>query len=578
VLRAPLIVAALLALALAPAPAQAQDPRPNVVVIMTDDQTAASVPAMPQLNGLIAAEGTHFEQAIASFPLCCPARATNLTGQYAHNHGVLHNAGPFGGHDALDHTNTLPVWLQSAGYRTMHVGRYLNGYEMVHGIPPGWSDWHANPHSAAFNYSSWRVNENGVLRSYPRPERPDEYLTDFHTRRAVELIDQAAPSPDPFFLSLWYVAPHRGGPRDIDDPLSPGTPSPAPRHRDAFAGYAMPRAPNFNERNMYDKPQVVADRPRFTPERIAGIEENWRQELESLLAVDEGVGQIVEALRRSGELENTLIVYLSDNGFMHGEHRALAEKVLPYEPSVRIPLLLRGPGVPRGRSDGRLAANVDVPSTILDAADVPPNRLLDGRSLLQLLADPGAEPGRDILIENGNGANGVPTYRGIRTYRFLYVEHRTTGEYELYDLVEDPFQLESVDGQERYRKVQRDLALRLRTLKRCAGAICHTRPRLALRLRSEGRPVRGCVRRAQGLSVIVRGFERDRPLSADVLVGRRVVGRVGFDLLDRGRPPALVERISPRALRRRGPFRLRVRAETEDGRRYTLDRTLRACR
>ncbi len=125
---------------------------------------------------------------------------------------------------------------------------------------------------------------------------------------------------------------------------------------------------------MYDKPQVVADRPRFTPERIAGIEENWRQELESLLAVDEGVAQIVDALRRSGELENTLIVFMSDNGFMHGEHRALAEKVLPYEPSIRIPLLMRGPGVPRGRVDTGSWRNLDVPATILDAADVAPWR------------------------------------------------------------------------------------------------------------------------------------------------------------------------------------------------------------
>ena len=171
------------------------------------------------------------------------------------------------------------------------------------------------------------------------------------------------------------------------------------------------------------------------------MEENWRQEIEALMGVDEGVAQIVEALRRTGELENTLIVYMSDNGFMHGEHRALAEKVLPYEESIRIPLVMRGPGVPPRRVDRRLVGNVDVPATILDAADAAPGRVLDGRSLLELLADPGAEWGRDILIENGKGANGIPTYRGIRTYRYLYIEHRTTGEYELYDLVEDPFQL-----------------------------------------------------------------------------------------------------------------------------------------
>jgi len=571
-----LLVGLLAVLAAAAAPAVAQHTRPNVVVIMTDDQTAASLPNMPQVNTLLGDQGTLFTQAIASFPLCCPSRATSLTGQYAHNHGVLHNGGAFGGFDALDHTNTLPVWLQAAGYRTMHVGRYLNNYEVRHGVPPGWSDWHTSPHSGAFNYYSWRVNENGTIVSYPRPDRPNDYLTDFQSRRAVELIDDAAPAAQPFYLSVWYTAPHRGSPRDPDDPVRPGTPSPALRHRDAFAGYRMPRPPSFNEANMFDKPQVVADRPRFTPDRVAGIEENWRQELESLLAVDEGVAQIYDALRRSGELDNTLIVYTSDNGFMHGEHRALAEKVLPYEESIRIPLVLRGPGVPRGRVDNRLVANIDVPATIIEETGVRPNRLIDGRSLVGLLADPFAEWGRDILIENGNGANAVPAYRGIRNYRFLYVEHRTTGEYELYDLLEDPYQLKSVDGHDRYRKVQRDLHLRLRSLVSCAGSSCQTRPHLRLVLRSAGRPVGRCLRGA--LRLQLRGSKRSRPLSAEVLVGNRQVGRVGDEELTlRGTGP-LVEDIPRRSLRRRGRFQLRVLAETEDGRRYTLDRVLRTCR
>jgi N-acetylglucosamine-6-sulfatase len=546
---------------------------------MTDDQTAASLPTMQHVHALLSGEGTRFGQAIASFPLCCPARATHLTGQYAHNHGVLHNNPPFGGFISLDHTNTLPVWLQSSGYRTMHVGRYLNGYEFRHGIPAGWTDWHGSPHSAAFNYGAWKVNENGVLRDYPSADHPGEHQTDFTTRRAVELIDQAAPGEQPFFLSLWYVAPHRGGPRDPDDPRRPGTPSPAPRHRDAYAGVGMPRQPNFNEKNMYDKPQVVADRRRLSPEFVAGVEENWRQEIETLMGVDEGVAQIVEALRRTGELDNTLIVYMSDNGFMHGEHRALAEKVLPYEESINIPLVMRGPGVPRARVDDRLVGNLDVTASILDATDTVPGRVLDGRSLLELLADPGAEWGRDILIENGNGANGIPTYRGIRTYRYLYIEHRTTGEYELYDLVEDPYQLQSVDGHERYAKVQRDLASRLRELTSCIGADCLARPRLKLIVRSGGRPVRGCFRR--DLRIQVRGSKRARLVHADVIVGRRRVERLLNIPTARGRragPTLLTGEVPKQRIHRRGRFRLRVLAETEDGRKLTLDRVLRPCR
>jgi N-acetylglucosamine-6-sulfatase len=553
--------------------------RENVVVIMTDDQTAASLPTMPNVNHLLAGEGTKFDQAIDSFPLCCPSRATNLTGQYAHNHGVLHNAPPFGGFLMLDSTNTLPVWLQNAGYRTMHVGRYLNGYEAKHGIPAGWTDWVGLPHSAAFNYAAWKAFDHGVVKSYPDAQHPGEYLTDFESRRAAELIDQASSGDQPFYLNVWYTAPHRGQPRDPDDPRRPGTPSPAPRHRDAYANVRMPRPPSFNEKSMYDKPQVVADRPRLSPEFAAGVEENWRQENESLMAVDEGVAQIVEALRRNGELENTLIVFLSDNGFMHGEHRALAEKVLPYEESIRIPLVMRGPGVPRGRVDRRLVANVDVTSTVLDATDVLPGLVQDGRSLLELLTDAGAEWGRDILIENGRGANGVPTYRGIRTYRFLYVEHRTTGEYELYDLANDPFELQSVDGHEQYAKVQRDLHTRLRQLVSCVGVDCLARPHLTLTVRSGGKPVRSCF--SQDLRIDVRGSKRARLLHADVMIGRRRVER----LLNiptarpiRSGPVTVSGVVERKRIHRRGRFRLRVLVETEDGRKLTLDRVLRRCR
>ena len=463
--------------------------RPNVVVMMTDDQTAASLRYMPQTGALLAAEGTTFENSIASFPLCCPSRATHLTGQYAHNHGVLHNSGPFGGFGRLDHTNTLPVWLQDAGYRTMHVGRYLNGYEYADGVPAGWSDWHGAPHSTAFNYSRWKVNENGSLESYPQPERPDEYLTDYQGRRAGELIEQAAPGERPFYLQVWFVAPHRGSPRDPDDPAGVGTPSPSARDRDSYASAVMPRPPSFDEANMLDKPQVVADRPRLTPDIAAGIEENWRQELESLQAVDDAVARVVDTLQRTGELENTLILFTSDNGFMHGEHRARGEKVLLYEESLRVPLVMRGPGVPRRLRDPRPVANIDLVPTIAEATGATPLRTLDGRSLLELVADLDVWLGRDLLIENGNGANNVPAYRAIRTNRFVYAEHLSTGEFELYDLRRDPYQLRSVDGGRRYEAVQRDLAARLRSLKRCAGLGCQAGARAQAR-RALPRPAR----------------------------------------------------------------------------------------
>jgi N-acetylglucosamine-6-sulfatase len=544
--------------------------RPNVVVLMTYDQTLASLPVMQQTNQLLGQQGTVFEQAIATFPLCCPSRATALTGQYAHNHGVLSNKAPFGGHRRLDHANSLPVWLQSAGYRTMHVGRYLNGYEYVDGIPPGWSDWYASPHSAAFNYARWRVNENGALIQYPVADHPGEYLTDFQGRRARELIERAAPGEQPFYLQVWFVAPHRAGPRDPDDPTTQGTPSPAPRHRDMFAAATMPRPPSFDEANMYDKPQEVYDRPRLSPAIQAGIEENWRQELESLQAVDEAVAGIVDTLARTGELDNTLIVFTSDNGYMHGEHRAKAEKVLLYEEAIRVPLLMRGPGVPHGFADPRPVANIDLVPTILDATGVAPGRFMDGRSLLDQVADRTAWSGRDILIENGRGANSVGPFRAIRTNRFVYAQYINTGEYELYDLDRDPYQLRSVDGSDRYAAVQRDLASRLRRLRSCAGAGCQRGPSLKLRIRSSGRPLspgacpRGDIRLRLG------GRDRQRVTEAEAFVGHRRIATV--------EGPPISKRIHRPRVRPGRRYRLRVQAELRDGRIYTLDRRLRACR
>ena len=545
--------------------------RPNVVVLMTDDQTLASLAHMPQTNALLIGPGTLFEQTTSTFPLCCPSRATALTGQYSHNHQIVHNVGDFGGHRKLSHANTLPVWLQGAGYRTMHLGRYLNGYEYSDGVPPGWDEWHGAPHSAAFNYYDWRVNENGSLVQYPVPEHPGEYLTDYQGRRASQLIERAAPGAEPFFLQVWFVAPHTARPRDPDDPRGVATPSPAPRHRDAFAATPMPRPPSFDEAAVLDKPQIVSDRPMFDAPMIAAIEENWRQEQESLLAVDDAVARIVSTLERTGELANTLIVYTSDNGYMHGEQRIQAGKVWPYEPSTRIPLIMRGPGVPAGLRDPRPVANIDIAATIVDAAEAQAQRVLDGRSLFDLMADPGVWWGRDILIENGRGANSVPGYRGIRTGRFVYVQHLTTGEYELYDLAHDPYQLNNLDGVGRYAAVQRDLARRLRLLRHCAGRGCQKTPGLRLGVRSAGRPVEpGRCARGTDLRLRLAGRDRERVTSAEVYVGTRRMARVaGGPISQRVRRP----RVRPG---RR--YLLRVKAELRDGRIYTLDRRLRACR
>src|ERR671922_474513 len=224
-MRARIALALLTLLALAPA----AEAKPNIVVLMTDDQTAASMSVMPKTQALLGDRGTNFTRAFVSYALCCPSRATLFTGQYAHNHGVLSNDPPSGGYTRLDKSNWLPLWLQAAGYRTMHVGKFLNGYGVVSPpteVPPGWNDWHATVDPSTYSYYGYAVNENGILRTYGAAGEPDFYSTDFFARRAGELIAAAAPADPPLFPSVAFLAPHSGGPRAARDPPHPPPPPP----------------------------------------------------------------------------------------------------------------------------------------------------------------------------------------------------------------------------------------------------------------------------------------------------------------------------------------------------------------
>jgi N-acetylglucosamine-6-sulfatase len=541
------LIAVVLLLVAAP-PALAQQARPNVVVFMTDDQTVSQVEFMPNVQRLLVNEGTSFSRFFATFPLCCPSRATMLTGQYAHNHGVLHNAGPFGGYRRLDHSRTLPVWLHAVGYRTLQVGRWLNGYGVQNTnqaeVPLGFDEWFVPVGTSAQAYQDQTINENGELKHFT------DYQTDLYAEKAIELI-RAAPSP--FFLSMNFSAPHSGRPGDPDDP-SLRTPSPAPRHRDAYAHVELPSPPSFNEANIRDKPQDVFERPRLAPEMIEAIRENWQQELESLLSVDEAIGQVVAELSQQGRLDNTLIVFVSDNGFMHGEHRIPAEKVWPYDESARVPLILRGPGVPENLELGQLTANVDLVPTILEAGDAAANVPLDGRSLFELMEDPTLEWGREILLQSGFGANGVGAYRALRNYRYLFVHWKHSGERELYDLRRDPWQMRNLSGRIAYEQEESELARRLGALRGCYGARCYRPPDLSIA------STRRCARRSR--TVRIRGRELEKLDRVDFLRGRRVLAR------DR-RPPFEVEL--------RQASRIRARAVLRYGRMVTLERRLRPC-
>jgi arylsulfatase A-like enzyme len=446
--------------------------RPNIVVIMTDDQTVESMRVMRQTRRLIGSAGVTFSNNVVTYALCCPSLATFVTGQYPHNHGVRSNAPPDGGHTKLDHSNTLPLWLQGAGYVTGHVGKYLNGYGKVDTleIPPGWTEWYAGIGESAFDYYNYLVNENGTVVSYG--STPDQYQSDVYTDKTLDFIHRRAPDAGetPFFLFVTYLAPHWGDPIEPGDPTM-GTPVPAPRHKGRFAGEVLPASPAFNEADMSDKPASMRSRALLTPTQVSEIREAYRQRLESLLAVDEGVARIIGALQDEGVLQNTLVIFTADNGWFQGEHRVNFGKVLPYEPAVKVPLLIRGPGIAPGRRVSAMVANIDLPPTIVQAAGATARRTMDGRSLWPFLSGgqtTWSDGARHVLVEDSPRGNASTVFWSIKRGKYVYTEY-ANGDRELYDLVADSAQVASRHASSTYANVRRQLATRLAAMKTCKG-------------------------------------------------------------------------------------------------------------
>ena len=363
-------------LALPPPGERSADPqreKPNVVVIMVDDQDEWSLRVMPKTARKLAGQGITFERFFATFPLCCPSRATMLTGQYAHNHGVWSNDSNGLGFD--DRTD-LPIALQRAGYRTAWVGKYMHEYgrkpETKREIPKGWDRWSASVTSSERSIwaSKWgsafhrmfgfQLNHNGRIRKYEGRRR--EYQTDVLARRAAREIRNLAKRQEPFFTVLSMLAPHG----ETSSQIGPVNPRPAPRHEGRFQNRRLRQAPSFNERNVRDKPPFLRNRP-IDRERRLDLQTTFRSRLGSLLAVDDAVNRILKTLRRVGELRNTYVVYTSDNGVMLGEHRQRG-KVELYEESARVPLIVRGPNVPRGEVRRQVVGNIDLAPTVLEIA------------------------------------------------------------------------------------------------------------------------------------------------------------------------------------------------------------------
>jgi arylsulfatase A-like enzyme len=403
-------------LALAAPAAAAPKPKPNLLVVITDDQRAdGTLEVMPNVRRRIARQGTSFLEAHVTTPKCCPSRASFFTGRYVHNHGVFSNARS----GNLDHSQTVHHLLQERGYRTGIFGKFLNSWP-VEIDPPFFDEWAIS--NGGFEQGYWNIDS--------RIRTKHEYTTDLIADRAVRFVRQAERRDDEQPWLAW-VTPHA--------PHSPSVP--ASRHRDVGLR-AFGTNPAMQETDISDKPSFL-DNARNDEETLLTVRDDGRR---SLMAVDEMVGRLLDELKKLREVENTVVVFTSDNGFMFGEHGGVVGKDLPYPASTRVPLAVRWPEHFRaGRSNRKFVTNIDVATTLLRAAGV--RRQTDGRSLL-------ADGRRSTLFVesrgsyNEDGARSLPAFRSIRTSRYRYAEYYRNGSYELlfreyYDLAVDPWELDN---------------------------------------------------------------------------------------------------------------------------------------
>jgi arylsulfatase A-like enzyme len=350
------------------------------------------------------------------------------------------------------------VWLRRAGYRTIHVGKYMNHYPAGRKkeVPPGWSRWFGLVRNTGRMYR-YTANENRRIRKYGKRKR--HYMTDQLARTSVSELDRFLPKRRPVYLHFAVHAPHG----EFLARTAPRNPRPAPRHLGRYGSLSLPRPPSFDEADVSDKPAFVRNLPRLSELDLSLLPRRYLGGIESLLAVDQAVRRIVGRLRKNRELRRTLIIVTSDNGLMLGEHRLRAKDVL-YEEAVRVPLVIRGPGFPPGAMRSQLVSNVDLVPTILALTGARPGRTLDGRRLQPLAKNPGNGAARVLLLE-------TRTAKAIRTPQYVYIEHET-GERELYDMRDDPFQLQSLHDDPDFDRIEASLADRLDEIRDCRGATC----------------------------------------------------------------------------------------------------------
>ena len=487
--------------------------KPNIVVVMADDMRADDLRFMPSLRKLVTDRGLTFRNSFSPYPLCCPARASFLSGQYAHNHKVFGNDAPFG-FGSFDDGSTVATALHDAGYSTGFVGKYLNNYGIDrskatgerswHYVPAGWTDWYAAvqrprrlfdryPDGGTYNYFHTIFNVNG----HTDDSHQGQYQTGVFGHFSRKLVTKFSRTDQPFFLYFSALAPHYGGPHEPDDVDSIRRPdgrvfefeTPARpewvkgRFDDRIRrGAGLPANGGPSEADVSDKPLAFRN-PELDSREVELATALTRQRAESIAVLDAQVRRLIQTLREQGELDQTVFVFTSDNGYFLGEHRFRNGKRKAYEPSIRVPLVIAGPGVPHGVRDDP-AKTPDLTATILDLAGAKAPRLADGQSLVPSFAadrgwiapvvTEGIVGGSAHLltaIKQQHGFTDPRTSIGIRTANYKLIRD-ATGTVELYDLDVDPNELDSVADDPEYRAIRNELTRLWGMYKDCAGAAC----------------------------------------------------------------------------------------------------------
>lgn len=513
-------------------PASAKAARPNFVVFQVDDMTRSQLradyfdrsgqrkPLFPNIEKYLLQSGTHFADFAASSPICAPSRASLLSGQYAHNNRVLTNSGDMGG--ALGWMNS-PAWgenlttrLQEAGYHTGHFGKWTNYYgeQTDANIPPGWQTWVTDSTDDSTRdfygyYQRWKIPRLGIdgslgpigdpnygrgrgldpqsCRVWMASRRSCNYHTDLMSRMAG---DEIRNTQNPFYMQIDYHTPH-------GDKAPPAGPQVASRHLHLPSRVVLPRrGANFNERDTSDKDYLSqVGNGLLRADNIQIIDSYMRHALVSMKAVDDGIGYVARQLEKKNLLKNTYLLFISDNGLFYGNHRFLFGKMGAYEAASKVPFILRGPGVGRGKISRYPAATVDFAPTVLDLAGAR-ELLSDGESLLPAIQNTALRRTRPRLIEMVSpgeirqedgwnrplpqfplfpdrppGKSPNYRYRALQIDQYKYISYDRGGE-ELYNLAGDPYEMRSLHQDPASSETLLYMREALQKMRSCQGESC----------------------------------------------------------------------------------------------------------